>query len=81
MQVKKTSWAGFVWSKLKLGFEFVDPNIILTNLELNWEIDGVTLFTAKNKNVSSAKSFGFESKFSFRSLMHKRSNGGPGLDP
>ena len=39
------------------------------------------LLTMENKNVSSAKSFGFEFKFSVRSFMYKRKNRGLRMDP
>ena len=35
----------------------------------------------ENKNVSPAKSFGFESKFSVRSFMYKRKISSPRMDP
>ena len=36
--------------------------------------------TVENKEVSSARNFGLERKFSVKSLMHKRKNSGPRME-
>ena len=50
-------------------------------MKLDLELDYATLLTMENKDVSSTKSFGFESNFYIKSFMYKRKNRGPRMDP
>lgn len=72
LRLKTTTWAGFVWAGLKLVFYLEVQSLALVKSELKWEWDCATLLTMENKDMSSAKSFKFKSKLSFRSFMFEK---------
>ena len=73
--------ADFVLPKLKFIFYLWAQSKILLKSSFKQDFERTSWVTVETKEVSSAKSFGLECKFSVKSIMWTTKSGGPTSEP
>ena len=78
---KRTSWACLLGSELKLIFHWKAQLLILFKSSLKFFADKSLSNMTEKRDMSSANSLGFVTKFSDKSFIYIKKSSGPGIEP
>ena len=81
LQEKRTSWACLLGSGLKLIFNWKTQLCILFKSSFKFFADKSLSNITEKRDVSSANSLGFETRFSDKSFIHIKKSSGPRIEP